>query len=167
MSSDRDWHEAADAARFTFFEPTGPGRTHVWAGGHGGGPHEPSNIGILALIDGLEVRVETSIPNPRLDADLSRRLIVVDVMHSYVFSGRGEITPPVSITVLPDDRTIALAGRSQVFSGVRIDGDDRWIGEAERDGLLVRVTVPTGMPDFAIEPCHDWAAMPPYPPPGR
>ena len=137
----------------------GAGRTHIWAGGFGWSANEPNHVGIHALIDGVEVGVDTSVPNPRSSADVRRRLSVIDLVHNYVLNGIPRLLPPVSITVLPDDRTIPVAGRDLVFSGKRIDGDSGWIGEVERDGSVIRVSVRTGMPELALEPCRGWRAM--------
>ena len=61
--------------------------------------------------------MDTSVPNPRSSADVRRRLSVIDLVHNYVLNGIPRLLPPVSITVLPDDRTIPVAGRDLVFSG--------------------------------------------------
>lgn len=159
------WHEAADRAGFTFFEPVAPGRTSLWSGGFGWGSDEPTHLGVHALIDGVEVAVDTTLPTPRSNRDSRRRLMVIDLLFNSVFSEDSELALPMSIEVVVDDRMIAVAGRDLLFSGVRVEGSERWSGEVEHDGVVIRITS-ADAPAFSIEPCRNWRSISESPPAG-
>jgi hypothetical protein len=154
----------AERASFTFFEPVAPGRTAVWAGGLGWDAHEPSHVGVIALIDGVEVAVDTTRPDRRRGVDERLRLIALDLICDHVLQRHPAAGLPWSIVVVPDERTIPVGGEDMVFSGARVDGSERWSGEATVDDLVLRVTT-TGPATFAVDRCRDWRSVPEHPPP--
>jgi len=162
--SDRHrWHQAAEHARFRFFEPVGPGRTSVWAGGFGWDRDEPSHLEVLASIDGVEIQVDTTLSSPRSHRD-SRKRLVLDLLFNYVLHDGAELVLPMSIEVVADDRVISVAGQDLLFSGMRIATCERWTGEVEHDGVVIRAVTSTYAPAFSIEVCSDWRSMADFPP---
>jgi hypothetical protein len=93
------WHQAADRAEFTFFEPVGPGRTAVWAGGFGWGSDGPSHLAVLASIDGVEVEVATRASDRRSVEDRRMRLLTNDLLLHYVWDERSALELPMTIEV--------------------------------------------------------------------
>jgi hypothetical protein len=163
-SGRRRWHEAADRAGFTFFEPVSSDRTHLWAGGFGWGTDEPQHLGIQALVSGAEIGVETSIPIGRDTEDSRTRRLAVDLLFHFLLDDDEALNLPLVIKLVPEVRAIAVAGRKRQFSGVRVEGSKRWAGEADHDGVVIRVVAPTDALGFALESCRDWAAMSEMPP---
>ena len=162
------WHDAADRAEFTFFEPVSPGRTAVWAGGFGfDGRDTTSHVGIVASIDDVEVRVDTSRSGPRSPRDARVRMMVHDLLFHRLWEGCSELELPLSIEVVADDRVIAVAGHDLLFAGARVAGSGRWAGEAEHGDLVIRAVTPEHAPAFSIEPCRDWRSMAELPPAAR
>jgi hypothetical protein len=161
------WHDAADRAGFTFFEPVSPGRTSVWAGGFGcEGRDATSHLGVVASIDGVEVQVDTTRPGPRVTRDARVRAMVHDLVFHHVWDSWSDLELPLTIEVVADDRMIAVAGLGVLFSGVRVPGSGRWTGEVEHGDAVIRAVTPERAPAFAIEPCRDWSGMAELPPPG-
>ena len=159
------WHKAVDRAGFTFFEPVAPGCTSLWSGGLGWASEAPTHLGVQALIDGVEVPVDTTLPTPRSSRDSCRRLTVIDLLFNSVSGEDSELVLPMSIEVVADDRMIAVAGRDLLFSGVRVEGSERWSGEVEHDGVVIRTTS-ADVPAFSIEPCRNWRSISELPPAG-
>jgi hypothetical protein len=85
--------------------------------------------------------------------------MVIDLLFQFVLDEDTPLELPVSINVVRGDRTIPVAGRDLPFSGVRVQGDRRWAGEVEHEGVVIRVVAPTDAPGFSIEPCRNWTAM--------
>lgn len=159
------WHDAADRAGFTFFEPVSPGRSSVWAGGFGfEGRDVTSRLGVVACVDDVEVQVDTSRPGPRLPPDVRVRMMVHDLLFRHILGGDTDFELPMSIEVVADDRVIAVAGQDLLFTGARVAGSGRWAGEVERGDLVIRAVTPEVAPAFSIEPCRDWRSMAEFPP---
>ena len=123
-------------------------------------------LGVHARIDGAEVAVSTSFPLERSSPESRTRLLLIDLLFQFVLNDDTDLELPVSILVVRDDRPIPVAGQDVRFSGVRVQGDARWAGEAEHDGIVIRVTAPADAPMFSIEPCRNWSSMPEFPPAG-
>ena len=146
-----------------FFEPVGPGRTAVWAGGFGWDRDEPSHLAVLASVDGVEVEVDTTLSSPRTNR-YSRNRLMLDLLFNYILGECAEVELPMSIEVVADDRMISVAGHDQLFSGMRTAPSGRWAGEVEHDDVVIRAVTPTHAPAFSIEPCRDWRSMAEFPP---
>ena len=146
-----------------FFEPVGPGRTSVWAGGFGWDRDEPSHLAVLASVDGVEVEVDTTLSSPRSNRD-SRNRLMLDLLFDYILGECTDLELPMSIEVVADDRMLSVAGQDLRFSGMRIATAGRWAGEVEHDGLVIRAVTLTPAPAFSIEPCRDWRSMAEFPP---
>ena len=99
-------------------------------------------LGVHARIDGAEVAVSTSFPLERSSPESRTRLLLIDLLFQFVLNDDTDLELPVSILVVRDDRPIPVAGQDVRFSGVRVQGDARWAGEAEHDGIVIRVTAP-------------------------
>lgn len=146
-----------------FFEPVGPGRTSVWAGGYGWTGGEASHLGVVASVDGVEVEVDTTLSDARTDRSARKRLML-DLLFHHILGEHPQIELPMSIEVVPDDRTISVAGRDLLFSGMRIATSERWAGEVEHDGVVIRAVTGKGAPSFSLEPSRDWRSMAEFPP---
>jgi hypothetical protein len=158
------WHQAADQAEFTFFEPVGPRRAAVWAGGFGWGREGPTHLAILASIDGVEVEVATRASDRRSTDDQRMRLLTNDLLLHHVWDERSALELPMTIEVIADDRAIPVAGQDRLLSGVRIAGSGRWAGEVSHDSVVIRAVTSTYASAFSIEPCRDWTSMAEFPP---
>jgi hypothetical protein len=162
------WHDAADRAGFTFFEPVSPGRSSVWAGGFGfEGRDATSHLGVVATIDEVEVQVDTSRARPRVPRDARIRMMVHDLLFRHVLGGNSDFGLPMTIEVVADDRMIAVAGHDLLFTGARVAGSGKWAGEVERGEVVIRAVTPEVSPAFSIEPCRDWRSMAEFPPTAR
>src|SRR5688500_18955705 len=116
------WHDLAGRAGFTFFEPVSSRRTHLWAGGFGGGESGPVMLGVHARIAGAEVAVATSLAVEGASSESRTQLLLIDLLFQFVMADDTDLELPVSITAVSDDRTISVAGRDVRFRGVRVQG---------------------------------------------
>jgi hypothetical protein len=157
------WHGLARAATFDFFEPVAAGQTGRWAGGSGRGPDGTTAIEVVALIAGGEVSVETSSWPGARPASLRRRMIATDLLWHFVLADETELDLPLSIVIVGDDRVFNVDGSAVAFHGVRVEGDSRWIGVADHEGVALRITA-VNTDDFAIRRCVEWESLPEPPP---
>lgn len=165
------WHDAADRAEFTFYEPVAPGRRHRWAGGFGCGrdTETPTALEVLADVDGVKVSVDTRLQDRRLPhqpRDVGLGPMALDLLTSLLLDGT-DLQLPMSINLVADDRTIVVDGQETPFAGVRIEGSPRWLGETDLADVIVRVTLFGDLPALSLVPCRDWHSLPELPPPGR
>lgn len=156
------WHDAAAGADFAPYQVSDSGDS-AWAGGFGGGPDfVTTHLEVNSLVDGIEVSVDTIKPDERRTNDLGMMLAVHDLVGQYLL-GRGEVTLPFAVSVVPDDRQLTVDGVPQLFRGARVDGDSRWIGECDLGEVQLRVATRL-MNGLALSRVADPAVLPEFPP---
>jgi hypothetical protein len=152
------WHDAAALAPFRPYEVDGG--SERWAGGFAA---DGDQLEVITLVDGHEVGVETSraggIPPPHV----ARRSRLSHLLSLHVLEGDGEVTLPYSVTVEVDDRTVTVDGDEHVLHGMRIAGDERWVGTVELGEVSVTITT-TSSAALALRPCTDVSTIPEFPP---
>lgn len=161
-SSRPSWLDAAAGAGFAPYQVSGSD-DRAWAGGFGGGPgFVTTHLEVNSLVDGIEVSVDTIKPDERRTDDLGMTLAVHDLVGQYLLE-RGEMTLPLVVSVVPDDRQLTVDGVAHLFRGARVDGDLRWIGECDLGEVRLRVATRL-MSDLAISRVVDPALLPEFPP---
>lgn len=152
------WHAAADRAAFVPFEAVGGETAQRWAGGFGGEPDETTHLGVASRIDGTDVMVDTSSRR----SPTSAGHFVHELLSRHTL-GRDDVELPLTLTVVGDDRDVRVDGEPVPFEGIRLEGEERWFGRADVDGLTVVVET-SGRVDLALRHCRDVAALPEHPP---
>jgi len=83
--------------------------------------------------------VTTVRPGPPITLFGSRRQRI-DALISHALGNVTDVPLPLTITVEPDDRTIAVDGTAVRFAGERIEGADCWTGAATLDHAVVVIS---------------------------
>ena len=150
------WHDAAALAPFTPYELDGG--SDRWAGGFAA---DGGQLEVITLVDGHEVSVETSLPTPFLPPHFARRARLSHLLALHVLEAESEPTLPWSLTVEADDRIVTVDGDEHVAHGMRIAGDERWIGTVGLGELTVTITT-TSSAALALRPCADLSSLPEF-----
>lgn len=156
-----DWHAAAERASFTPFEAHGGSTTRRWAGGYGGSPFGTTHLEVMSQIDGVELSVTTADP-ARLGGRPTRQLLVHDLLGRFTLE-QEDLVLPLTLIVVHDDREFAIDGDPVMFDGVRLEGEARWLGHADLNGVSVTVSA-AGPVDFSIRGCLDGTGLSVLPP---
>jgi hypothetical protein len=118
---------------------------------------------VISLVDGAEVSVQSSRPEPDLPQHIRRRLAVHDLLWSHVLSGDGDLDLPYSVTSEADDRIVSVDGEVYTVPGMRIAGDRQWVGTLRLGDVTVRIaTASSAAPGLQI--CSDPMSLPEFPP---
>jgi len=147
------WHDAAALAPFTPYEVDGG--SDRWAGGFAA---DVGQLELITLVDVYDVSVETSLPAAFLPPHAARRAWLSHLLALHVLEAESEPTLPWSLTVEADDRTVTVDDDEQ---GVRIAGDERWVGTVELGELSVTSTT-TPSAALALRPCADTSSLPEF-----
>jgi hypothetical protein len=150
------WHDAAALASFTPYEVDGG--SDRWAGGFAA---DGGQLEVITLVDGHEVSVETSRPASFLPPPAARRARLSHLLALHVLEAESEPTLPWSLTVEADDRTVTVDEDEHVAHGMRIAGDERWIGTVELGALSVTITT-TSSAALRLRPCADTSSVPEF-----
>jgi hypothetical protein len=152
------WHEAASQAAFVAYHARTDGGS-VWAGGFAG---DGSHLGVISTVDGVEVSVDTA----GLDERHTEHTMLTAAMHDLWFHrsvSLGEIELPLVVEFLADDREHTVDDVARTFRGVRIEGDPRWIGFCDLDGIRLTMAT-TSAAGLTLSPLPDPMALPEFPP---
>jgi len=156
------WHDAAALATYALYE-AGNG-SERWAGGFS---WDGSRIEVIALVDGDEVSVESSRPEPDASRDVGRRRLTIgDLLWRHVLQDAHALALPYSITIEPDDRVVTIDDKPYTVPGIRIEGDPAWVGTIRLDEVTLKVTT-TSPSALILRTCADPSSLPEMPPAGH
>lgn len=155
------WHDAAAVASFAPYEPIGS--SERWAGGFGSaGDH----LEVVALVDGVEVSVDTSLPARPSPDGVRDRNAISELLWRHTLEGHGELELPYSVRVISDDRTVMVGQTAYTAHGMRVDGSSRWVGSIRLHDVTVRIRT-TSLVAPSLRPCVDSTSLSEFPPDGR
>jgi hypothetical protein len=117
---------------------------------------------VISTVDGVEVSVDTTGLDERHTGDM----MLTAAMHDLWFHrsvSLGEMELPLVVEFLADDREHTVDDVARTFRGVRIEGDPRWIGFCDLDGIRLTTTT-TSTAGLTLSPLPDPMALPEFPP---
>jgi hypothetical protein len=152
------WHDAASLATFALYEASNG--SERWAGGFSA---DGSHLEVIALVDGVEVSVDSSRAEGGPRAAVRRRLAIADLLWRHILESDGELTLPYSVTIEAVDRAVTVDGEVRTVPGMRIEGQVRWVGMARLDDVTVKITTDSPAP-LSLRECADHSSLPEFPP---
>jgi hypothetical protein len=154
------WHDAAALATFTFYEASNS--TERWAGGFSS---DGGQIEVIAVVDGVEVSVDSS-PERRTPSALLRRITIADLLWQHLLEGDDDVALPYSVTIEAEDRLVTVDGEVRTVPGMRIKGRARWVGSLGLGDVIVKITTDSRAP-LSLRPCIDFSSLSEFPPHGH
>lgn len=138
-----------------FYEPD----THEdrWAGGFAS---DGTHIEVIGRVDGHETAISTHATRT---PDFDRRNAVSELLWRYQMEDPEELTLPYTVTVEAEGRTIVLNNDTQTVEGMRVTGDDQWVGMIYIDDVTVKIST-TCRNSIPLRVCIDPTALPEFPP---
>jgi hypothetical protein len=155
------WHDAAERASFAFYEPSNG--TERWAGGFAS---DGTQIEVIAVVDGVEVSVETSRAERALPERVRRRHSIGEMLWRHALQDDAQLTLPYSVTIEADDRPVTVEGEIYTVPGMRVVGDPRWIGLIRLGDVMVKIMT-TSSTALVLRACGDAPSLPEVPPRGH
>ena len=155
------WHEAAALASFAFYEPSKG--SERWAGGFAS---DGTQIEVIAIIDGDEVSVETSLPERSLPGAVLRRVTMAGLLGRHALEGDAELALPYSVTIEADDRAVTVGQEIHMMHGMRVEGEPRWVGTMRLGEVAVKITTASSAA-LSLRACTDPSSLSEFPPSTR
>ena len=119
-----------------------------WVGGHGG-----SHVEVLHRVDGRvgSVDVHWDRRRQRLPVELRLRMLLSNVVGSWLLDDSASLSLPMNWTIRQSDRMIVVDGTPTKFIGAQIEVVDGWVGVARLNERAVVAIKSFGSPVAAIE----------------
>jgi hypothetical protein len=141
-----------------FYEPdTNEDR---WAGGFAS---DGTHIEVIGRVDGHETAISTTPRQHQTSTGFERRIAGSELLWRYQMEDPEELTLPYTVTVEAEDRTIVLNNDTQTVEGMRVTGDDQWVGMIYIDDVTVKISTSCRNP-IPLRVCIDPKSLPEFPP---
>ena len=77
-----------------------------------------------------------------------------------------DVALPYSVSIETDDREVIIDGEARTVSGMRVDGQARWVGLARLGDVTVKITTDSRAP-LSLRTCVDYPSLSEFPPAGH